>query len=123
MASKPTQEGMTLRDPLALRGWKAALNSQTKSVPIGWITDDYLTDKSATTYSKEVAERWISKGWDVQPIYAAPQQADKVRELEKDAAIGRLVRSKLISCNNVPVSRCHINADEVQAIDQAMKGE
>lgn len=54
-------------------------SSQAKSEPIGWITDDYLTDKSATTYSKEVAERWIKKGWNVQPIYAAPQPADNWR--------------------------------------------
>jgi hypothetical protein len=44
--------------------------------PFGWFTDDHLTDKSATTYSKEVADRWVNKGWDVTPFYLhpAPQQ-------------------------------------------------
>lgn len=37
--------------------------------PIGWITDDHLTDKSATTYDKAVADRWCEKGWPVQALY------------------------------------------------------
>lgn len=78
--SAPTQQA----DKVQPNGFKIvpdteADSSQAKSEPIGWITDDYLTDKSATTYSKEVAERWIKKGWNVQPIYAAPQPADNWR--------------------------------------------
>lgn len=73
---------ITEADSVSELGKNITLNSQVKSVPIGWITDDYLTDKSATTYSKEVAERWISKGWGVQPIYTAPQPTDKLLELE-----------------------------------------
>ncbi len=46
--------------------------AQTEQQPIGWITEDYLTDKSATTYSPEVADRWRAKGWPVSEIYAAP---------------------------------------------------
>lgn len=38
-------------------------------VPIGWFTDDHLTDKSATTYDKAVAGRWCEKGWPVQALY------------------------------------------------------
>lgn len=34
-----------------------------------------------------------------------------------DAAIGRLVRLKLTSGNNIPVERCTITAKEVAAID------
>lgn len=41
--------------------------------PLGWITEDYMTDKSATTYDPVVAERWRSKGWPVSPIYSTPQ--------------------------------------------------
>lgn len=37
--------------------------------PIGWITEDYLTDRSATTYDKVMADRWSEKGWPVRPIY------------------------------------------------------
>ncbi|WP_459018023.1 hypothetical protein [Stenotrophomonas sp. PSU_St142] len=40
--------------------------------PIGWYTDDHLTDRSATTYDRTVAERWRAKGWPVSPLYAAP---------------------------------------------------
>ena len=35
---------------------------------IGWYTDDHLNDKSATTYSREVADRWLAKGWTVTGI-------------------------------------------------------
>lgn len=45
---------------------------QAEQQPIGWITEDYLTDKSATTYSLEVAERWRAKGWPVSEIYSSP---------------------------------------------------
>lgn len=40
--------------------------------PIGWYTDDHLTDRSATTYDRTVAKRWRAKGWPVYPLYAAP---------------------------------------------------
>ena len=43
---------------------------------IGWYTDDHLDDKSATTYSREVADRWLAKGWPVNGIAnAADAQA------------------------------------------------
>ncbi len=35
---------------------------------IGWYTDDHLDDKSATTYSRKVADRWLAKGWPVTGI-------------------------------------------------------
>lgn len=40
----------------------------------------------------------------------------RVGVLEKDAAIGQLVRKKLVSGNSIPVERCVIRADEVAAI-------
>jgi hypothetical protein len=40
--------------------------------PYGWHTEDHLTDRSATTYSKDVADRWQSKGWPVTPFYTTP---------------------------------------------------
>ena len=49
----------------------AALKAQE---PIGWYTDDNLTDKSATTYDWAIAERWDEKGWQLWPLYAAPAQ-------------------------------------------------
>lgn len=41
---------------------------------------------------------------------------ERVGVLEKDAAIGQLVRKKLVSGNSIPVERCVIRADEVAAI-------
>ncbi|MFA7188488.1 MAG: hypothetical protein WC117_00200 [Sphaerochaetaceae bacterium] len=46
--------------------------------PAGWYTEDHLTDKSATTYDPEVAERWRAKGWppaNVQGLVEAIQSA------------------------------------------------
>lgn len=52
---------------------RAALAArQPVGEPIGWYTDDHLTDRSATTYDRTVAERWRAKGWPVSPLYAAP---------------------------------------------------
>jgi hypothetical protein len=39
--------------------------------PVAWFTDDHLTDKSATTWDRETAERWKVKGWTVKALYAA----------------------------------------------------
>ena len=55
-----------------LRAQFAALREQE---PVGWTTEDFDTDKSATTYDRAVAERWAAKGWPVEPLYAAPQPA------------------------------------------------
>jgi len=46
--------------------------AQAEQQPFGWVTEDYLTDKSATTYDQVVADRWRAKGWPVREIYAAP---------------------------------------------------
>lgn len=42
--------------------------------PFAWFTDDYLTDKSSTTYDEITSARWKDKGWSVQPLYAAPPE-------------------------------------------------
>ena len=43
---------------------------------VGWYTEDHLDDKSATTYSREVADHWLAKGWPVNGIAnAADAQA------------------------------------------------
>lgn len=54
--------------------------------PIGWYTEDHLTDRSATTYDRTVADRWRAKGWPVYPLYGAPpvlfKELQKLRELQ-----------------------------------------
>ena len=47
--------------------------------PVAWFTEDYKEDKSATTYSKEMAKRWKEKGWPVTPLYTAPPQRERVQ--------------------------------------------
>ena len=51
---------------------RARIEAMEKQEPIGWITEDYQTDKSATTYNYEAAERWRKKGWPVSNLYALP---------------------------------------------------
>lgn len=47
----------------------------------------------------------------------------ELRALRADAAIGQLVRRKLVSLNGIPVDRCHITAKEVAVIDAGAKGK
>lgn len=73
------QEPNVYGDGTVYRGVRSK-DSQTKTVyytaekqePVGWITEDYETDKSATTYDKQTARRWENKGWPVTAIYTAP---------------------------------------------------
>lgn len=52
-----------------------------------WYTDDFRTDRSATTYDPEVAQRWRDKGWPVWELFATPpaQDAEAVQRLQEDA--------------------------------------
>lgn len=52
-----------------------------KGEPVGWYTEDHLHDKSATTYSAEVAQRWRDKGWPVWPLYSVLQLSPDVAKL------------------------------------------
>lgn len=77
----------------AIRALPAA--SQPEAEPVAWHTEDHLTDKSATTWDKNVAEMWKAKGWPVTPLYTHPtpapvvptegmvQAAAEIRELVK----------------------------------------
>lgn len=72
--------------------------------PAGWHTEDHLTDKSATTYSPVVRDRWLAKGWPVWPLYTADQvranvehhtaaQAAEIEALRADAERYRWLRN------------------------------
>lgn len=39
--------------------------------PVAWHTEDHDTDKTATTYSQEIAERWKCKGWPITELFTA----------------------------------------------------
>lgn len=63
------------RDQLSLIEWIAGRPSAgaTGQEPVAWFTDDHLSDKSATTWDRSVADRWRAKGWTVGALcYAAP---------------------------------------------------
>lgn len=51
------------------------LDRQGRGEPVAWYTEDHLTDKSATTWDRTVADRWLEKGWPVNSLFAAPQLA------------------------------------------------
>ena len=52
----------------AYRKFKAE-QAQGEGEPFAWYTEDYLSDKSATTYDLATMERWKAKGWPVKPLY------------------------------------------------------
>ncbi len=52
--------------------------------PVGWHTEDHLTDRSATTYNKDMAYRWECKGWPVTPLYTSPSHRDWVGLTDDD---------------------------------------
>ena len=83
MAPEEARAGIALqlKEIDHLRAELAAIKAQE---PIGWYTEDHLDDKSATTYSWTVAERWVEKGWPVSPLYAAPVSEAKAQEPDCD---------------------------------------
>jgi hypothetical protein len=58
------------------------LGVERQDDPVGWFTDDHVDDKSATTYTLAVAERWRSKGWPVTPLFTRSDagEVDRLRE-------------------------------------------
>ena len=70
--------GGTLRYMLALIDHTSPPQRQTEQEPVAWHTEDHLTDRSATTYSKDMADKWEAKGWPVTPLYASPPQREWV---------------------------------------------
>ena len=75
---------------------------------IGWYTEDHLDDKSATTYSREVADRWLAKGW---PITGIANAADAQAII--DGLRGEVARYKTMSDNY-----CAIGMDANQRIGE-----
>ncbi len=69
------------------------------SKPVAWFTDDYLTDKSATTYSEEMAQRWRDKPWFVGNLYSQEYVSALLAELE--AKEGKIVELRNRGINAV----------------------
>ena len=49
-----------------------SLLDQPEGEPVAWHTEDHLTDRSATTYNKNMMHEWLYKGWSVTPLYTHP---------------------------------------------------
>lgn len=76
----------TFNEAEALRAENAKLRTALaeqgeRQEAVAWYTEDHLTDKSATTWSNDVAERWRAKGWPVGNLYTSPQPSPDVRAL------------------------------------------
>ncbi len=80
-----------------LRAELAAIKAQE---PTGWYTEDHLDDKSATTYSWAVAERWVEKGWPVSPLYALPVSEAKAHGNYAPASVVWIDAHHVIEGNN-----------------------
>lgn len=128
------------------RGWKAALNSQTKSEVDEWknaalrIGED-LCSVGPTGYYGMSAKEWLEWALTVVTFHTPqpPQsiEADKVRELEKDAARYRWLRDQASAAGICAVhieywsedyrgmAHCEVFDGEFldKAIDKAMKGK
>jgi hypothetical protein len=64
-----------LREHMAeIQRLRGLLEQAEKQEPVAWFTEDHREDKSATTYSEKMSERWKEKGWPVTPLYTAPPQ-------------------------------------------------
>ena len=60
---------------------RARIAEMDRQEPIGWFTEDHLTDRSATTYDAATASRWAEKGWPVGCLYAGPGAQQRPAEL------------------------------------------
>lgn len=58
---------------MSTRNESEYLGADMTSFAIAWFTDEHLTDQSATTYKREVAERWLDRGWRVTPMRPTPE--------------------------------------------------
>lgn len=71
-----------------MQDWEAVATDQAMTIammrveqePVAWHTEDHLTDRSATTYSKDMVYRWECKGWPVVPLYTSPQRQPLTKE-------------------------------------------
>ena len=61
--------------------------AQPEQEPMAWFTENYREDKSATTYSKKMSERWLEKGWPVTPLYTAPPPRKPLTDEEIKTAV------------------------------------
>ena len=74
-------------DKKAENARELGLDYEPVQEPVAWHTEDHLTDRSATTYSKDMAYRWECKGWPVTPLYTTPPQRKPLTDEEIGAIL------------------------------------
>ncbi len=67
-----------VRDNIERRAYEIALAS-LEAEPVAWMHVNNSIGIPAITRSKKAAESWLSKGWDVQPLYPA-QPASRLQK-------------------------------------------
>jgi hypothetical protein len=77
-------DGTNEKTEQAITALRQAIVEADQQEPVAWFTDDHREDKSATTYSKRMAERWKEKGWPVTPLYTAPVHASDISQERVD---------------------------------------
>ena len=61
---------------------------------VAWHTEDHLTDKSATTYIREVADRWLDKGWPVKSmIMLSDHEASRIDDKARIEDLENLLKA------------------------------
>ena len=69
------RDAEVMNDRAVYAAMLAAAPAQPDQEPFAWFTEDYDSDQSATTYLQSVKDRWIAKGWPVNPLYTHPPAA------------------------------------------------
>ncbi|HCL5940217.1 TPA: hypothetical protein N2O04_003830 [Citrobacter freundii] len=79
-----TETGMALGDAVfALRELQKRRKADNAE-PVAWLHSDNGIGIPAITRSRNIADSWFSKGWNIKPLYTAPQPAPECEQVRHD---------------------------------------
>lgn len=79
-----TETGMALGDAVfALRELQKRRKADNAE-PVAWLHSDNGIGIPAITRSRNIADSWFSKGWNIKPLYTAPQPATEREQVRHD---------------------------------------
>ncbi|HBN5192027.1 TPA: hypothetical protein MD734_002787 [Citrobacter freundii] len=79
-----TETGMALGDAVfALRELQERRKADSAE-PVAWLHSDNGIGIPAITRSRNIADSWFSKGWNIKPLYTAPQPAPEREQVRRD---------------------------------------
>ncbi|AUV43584.1 hypothetical protein C2U43_12375 [Citrobacter freundii complex sp. CFNIH9] len=79
-----TETGMALGDAVfALRELQKRRKADNAE-PVAWLHSDNGIGIPAITRSRNIADSWFSKGWNIKPLYTAPQPAPEREQVRHD---------------------------------------